>query len=588
MKDALDYIIDNKHIRTVFQPIISLRDCSILGHEALSRITYESEIKNPDMLFTIAGEYNRLWDLELLCRTTALEAAYKFMIPPYNNKLFLNVNPNIMHDETYKKGFTKAFLEQYEITPNNVIFEITERNVITDMTGFKATIDHYKGQDFKIAIDDAGAGYSGLNLISDVNPNYIKLDMKLIRNIDADSLKYALVKGMVEFSKASSILIIAEGIETYEELNTLVNLGVQYGQGYFIQKPDSEIKEISIEVLQALRTINLKKNHTSQSTISSLFIGNLCISIGTLSPKEMIPNVYEIFKSNSDCFGLCVVENDIALGIVTQEKLTFQLSGHYGFALNQNKSISKIMDRDYLSVDYKTPVSIVSSLAMSRPNNKLYDFIVITQEDKYIGVVTIKDLLKKTTELEISAAKHQNPLTGLPGNLIIEQKLNQFVLGDSHFSVAYLDIDNFKAYNDVYGFENGDLVIKLLADILRSKVPESQFVGHIGGDDFVVIFNDFVTEIYFKDLIRQFEFEVLAFYNQKDIRNGFITTTNRHGAVEQFPLITLTVVIASNKTRNFRDVFELTETLAGLKKICKQIIGARQSVNCASTALRGV
>lgn len=82
IKEALDYIINNKQIKTVFQPIISLRDGSILGHEALSRITCESEIENPEMLFTIAEEYNRLWDLELLCRTTALEAAYKFMIPP--------------------------------------------------------------------------------------------------------------------------------------------------------------------------------------------------------------------------------------------------------------------------------------------------------------------------------------------------------------------------------------------------------------------------------------------------------------------------------------------------------------------------
>jgi len=571
-KDALDYIINNRQIKAVFQPIISLRDGSVLGHEALSRITCESEIKNPDMLFTIAGEYNRLWDLELLCRTTALEAAYKFMIPPYNKKLFINVNPNIMHDETYKKGFTKAFLEQYEITPNNVIFEITERNVITDMTGFKATIDHYRSQDFKIAIDDAGAGYSGLNLISDVNPNYIKLDMKLIRNVDEDSLKYALVKGMVEFSKASNIHLIAEGIETFEELNTLVNLGVQYGQGYFIQKPDSEIKEISADVQQALKTINLKKNHTTQSTISNLFIGNLCIPIGTVAPNEMIPNVYEIFKCNPDCFGLCVVENDKALGIITQEKLAFQLSGHYGFALNQNKPISKIMDRNYLSVDYKTPVSLVSSLAMSRQNDKLYDFIVVIEEDKYVGVVTIKDLLKKTTELEISAAKHQNPLTGLPGNLLIEQKLNHIVSNGSPYSVAYIDIDNFKAYNDVYGFENGDLVIKLLADILRFNISETHFVGHIGGDDFVVVFNNHVTDYYFKDVKRQFELEVLAFYNQKDIENGFITTTNRRGEIERFPLIALTVVVANNAMRDYRDVFELTELLAGLKKAGKQSI----------------
>ncbi|MHB1393980.1 MAG: EAL domain-containing protein [Clostridia bacterium] len=401
-KEALDYIINNKQIKAVFQPIISLRDGSVLGHEALSRITCESEIENPDMLFTIAGEYNRLWDLELLCRTTALEAAFKFMIPPYSKKLFINVNPNIMHDESFKKGFTKDFLMQYDITPNNVIFEITERNVVTDMSGFRATIDHYKSQDYKIAIDDAGAGYSGLNLISDVNPNYIKLDMKLIRGVDADSLKFALVKGMAEFSKVANISLIAEGIETYEELATLVNLGVQYGQGYLIQKPDAEVKEIRQEVLQVLKKINLKKNHTSQSIISNIYITNLCTATGIISPTEMVPHVYDIFKQNPNCFGLCVIENDAPVGIVTQEKLALKLSGHYGFALYQNKTISQIMDRNFLSVDYKTPVSVVSSLALSRPNDKLYDFIVVTEDDKYIGTVTIKDLLRKTTEIEIS------------------------------------------------------------------------------------------------------------------------------------------------------------------------------------------
>lgn len=571
LKSALDYIIKNKEIRTVFQPIISLRDGSILGHEALSRITCESEIENTGMLFDVADKCNQLWDLDLLCRTTALEAAYKFMIPPYNKKLFVNVSPNIMSDINYRRGFTKSFIEEYEIPPDNVIFEITERHIITHLADFMATVDNYKSQNFKIAIDDAGAGYSGLNLISDLNPNYIKLDIKLIRNINADRIRYAIVKGMVEFSKLAGICLIAEGIETFEEMETLVNLGVQYGQGYIIQKPDSELREISPKLLQVLRTINLKKNQTLQRNVSNLYISNLCIPIGTVSPNEIMPNVYKIFKCNPDCFGLCVVENDKPVGIITREKLAFQLSGQYGFNLNHNKPISNIMDRDYLSVDYKTTVSLVSAMAMSRSNDKLYDFIVITEEGKYVGIVTIKDLLMKTTELEVSEAKDQNPLTGLAGNLIIEQKLNQLVSSVGQYSVAYLDIDNFKAYNDVYGFENGDLVIKLLADILKSSLLEREFIGHIGGDDFLVIVSNHVTNFYFKDLIKQFELEVLALYNQKDIENGFITTSNRRGELEKFPLITLTAVVVHNKGQNFKDVIELTETLAALKKRAKEI-----------------
>jgi diguanylate cyclase (GGDEF)-like protein len=228
------------------------------------------------------------------------------------------------------------------------------------------------------------------------------------------------------------------------------------------------------------------------------------------------------------------------------------------------------MDKNFLSVDYKTPVSIVSSIAMSRQNDKLYDFIVITKNSKYIGTVTIKDLLKRTTEIEVATAKHQNPLSGLPGNLMIEQKLNQCVSSTRNYSVAYFDIDNFKAYNDVYGFENGDLIIQLLTNILKDNVSAEQFIGHIGGDDFVIILDNYAADHYFINIVKQFELNALEFYNKTDINHGYITTTNRHGEVEKFPLITLTFVVVDNRTRQYHNVFELTETLAGLKKRAKQ------------------
>ncbi|MDD4159813.1 MAG: GGDEF domain-containing protein [Synergistaceae bacterium] len=570
LRFLLDYIIKNEKIKTVFQPIISLRDGSILGHEALSRITYECKIKNAEMLFHVAEKFNRLWSLDLLCRTKALEAAFEFMIPPYSKKLFINVNPNIINYETYKKGFTRSFLEQHDIASENVIFEITEKNVIMDLKGFIATINNYKNQNFKIAIDDGGAGYSGLNLISDIRPNYLKLDMKLIRNINSDRMKYALVKGMVEFSKESNVSLIAEGIETYEELDTLASLEVPYGQGYIIQRPNERILEIAPEVLQALKAINLKKNHILQNSVSSLYINNLSIHAGTVSPDEVIADVYDKFKRDQKCFGLCIVEDGCPIGIISREKMAVRLSGQYGFTLNARRPISEIMDKEFLSVDHKTPVSIVSSTAMSRPNDKTYDFIVITEEGKYSGVVTIKELLMKTTELEVSTAKNQNPLTGLPGNQTIERRLDHTLSSEDQYSVAYIDIDNFKAYNDVYGFEKGDLVIKLLADILLSALRSSAFIGHVGGDDFLVIFSSHVTESFFDEIRIDFERSVLSLYNKTDVENGYVRTYNRHGEMEEFPLLTLTAVLVNNIEHNFSDRFQLTETLASLKKRAKE------------------
>ncbi len=574
IEEEIEKILDNKQIKTVFQPIISLRDGSMLGYEALSRVTGESFINNPDDLFYYANQCNRLWDLELLCRTKSLETAFLNNNQPLNTKLFVNVNPNIMHDMKFRQGFTKEYLSQYGITPENIIFEITERNAVNDMNSFKSTVNHYKEQTYKIAIDDAGAGYSGLNLISDIQPHFIKLDMNLIRHINSDSIKFALVKSMIELSHMANIHLIAEGIETIEEMETLINLGVHYGQGYFIQRPMEEMFPISSEVIQILKDINRKKNHTFGNQVNGIYIENLTADSSTISPNTRVEQVFEIFKDNPSVLGLCIVKNNTVLGVISKARFTLKLSGRYGFSLYQKKPITSLMETDFLEVDYQTPVSAVSHIAMSRPADKLYDFIIVTKNSEYLGTVTIKDLLQKTTEIEVVNAKHQNPLTGLPGNVIIEQKINRCISSDEKYSILYLDIDNFKAYNDVYGFENGDMIIKLLSSTIIKNVSTHQFIGHIGGDDFVIIMNNLNIEPLCKAIIEDFERDVLNYYTENDIKNGYIITQNRHGQTEKFPLISLSIVGITNKNTRFTDQYQISEQLAYLKKQCKQHKGS--------------
>ena len=257
LQKQLFNILETKDVRTVFQPIVSLRDGTVLGYEALSRGPIGTPLQNPDALFGVAAECGKLWELEQLCRGKALENAFR---SAPGIRLVLHVDPRVIHAETFQEGFTKEYLSRYGIDPENITFEITEKSAACDLQGFGRTIEHYRKQSYQIAIDDAGAGYSGLNLITDIRPDSIKLDMKLIHSIDGDAYKKALVKSLYEFCRLAGIILIAEGVETEGELETLIDVGVHYAQGYLIQRPEETIRPIDAQTLDRIRYRNSKKN----------------------------------------------------------------------------------------------------------------------------------------------------------------------------------------------------------------------------------------------------------------------------------------------------------------------------------------
>jgi len=248
-------ILEKKSVIPVYQPIVSLKNGQILGYEALTRISDNSLDLNIEHIFRIADKLNRLWELETLCRKKALKNAKNISV---EKKLFLNVNPNIIHDSEFKNGFTRSRLTKYGLDFLDIVFEITEKNAIINKEAFLGSIKHYKEQKFKIAIDDVGSGYSGLNVINDIRPDIIKLDMNLIKNIDKDEMKQHLCKAMVDFGKNSNIKVIAEGIETIEELKTIIKLKIEFGQGYFLAIPQEYFADIASEKKELIKKYQRK------------------------------------------------------------------------------------------------------------------------------------------------------------------------------------------------------------------------------------------------------------------------------------------------------------------------------------------
>lgn len=571
-------VLYNKKVTTVFQPVISLRDGSVFGYEALSRGPAGTVFQSPSLLIEYAEKKNLMFELEYLFRHAALQAASGFA---KKHRLFLNVNPNIIQSDKFKDGFTKEYLEEFCINPERIVFEITERESVHNMAHFKSIIEHYKNQNYKIAIDDAGAGYSGLNLISDVHPHFIKLDMCLIRDIDKDVMRQALIKGMSEFANLSNTYIIAEGVETAEEMAKLIEFDIAYAQGFFIQRPNEKGQPIDREILEFIAACNKSKNRFFGTKVNDFYIQNIARNLPVVSRDILVSHLDNFFQRDKSLPGVCVVENEVPVGVVTRHAFYNQLGGKYGYSLFAGKSVEKIMESDFLSVDCKTTIDIVARKAMSRPVEQIYDFIIVSSEGEYYGVVTVKDLLDKSIALEVANAKSLNPLSELPGNALIEVQLEKAVNFEQEKYILYFDIDNFKAYNDFYGFEHGDNVLKYLTRILKECAPAEQFLGHIGGDDFICVLDAPCAENMCQCVLEKFDAFSGNFYSSQDAMRGYIAVKNRRGVEENFPLMSLSIV--GVYAPRYQNIFHLAEAAGKLKKLCKQKVGSNYMLESIET-----
>jgi GGDEF domain-containing protein len=171
-----------------------------------------------------------------------------------------------------------------------------------------------------------------------------------------------------------------------------------------------------------------------------------------------------------------------------------------------------------------------------------------------------------------------NPLTGLPGNLIIEHEVRRVAAGHGLFAVLYADFNHFKAYNDVYGFPAGDEAIRLLARVLTGAVSElgdaADFVGHVGGDDFVVITTPDRCDAIAQRIIADFDREAPRLYNPGDRRRGYLTARDRQGMIKKFPLLGVAIAIVHNQHHPISSHWEIGELGAELKRFAKTRSGS--------------
>ena len=202
-------------------------------------------------------------------------------------------------------------------------------------------------------------------------------------------------------------------------------------------------------------------------------------------------------------------------------------------------------------------------------------------DDYLLKPLRLNELTARVTAIIRGASRRRDlsPLTGLPGNRVIQEHLSRLMAEDREFVVLLLDIDNFKAFNDRYGFSHGDEAIKLLGQILARSTEEAEengiFVGHIGGDDFIVIASSLMEEAFPQGIIDTFHARIPRLYDEEDRERGYVEIEDRRGELAKYPFMTLSIAGASTANRGFQSPLELTEILAEVKNFVKRTSGGR-------------
>ncbi len=562
-----DQIIDK--LDYAFQPIIHSFTGKIYGVEALIRnVQNISGLNAIDDLFNMAFNDDYLYELDLHLREKAIKKFSHIKIDDL--KLFYNLDNRIIYNKNLSSGNTSKILKKYQLNKNVICFELSEKGTSIEQNALSTMLQRYKQNGYSIAIDDFGIGVSGLKLLYFSEANIIKLDRFFISNIDQDSKKKLFCSSIIEMAHVMGMQVIAEGVETVKEFYTCKDIGADFIQGYLVQKPTTEIEQIKPVYNNILTLINEDKRNNPNATIDEEFIE----PITALSINSSLYKLFVHFKeSTKNNFVPIVDEYDNFLGIIYESDIKKISYSQYGLSLAQNKTYSATLVK-YL----KPTLSVESSwgidkiLEMYNLYSKDTLGIFITQGNKYRGFINLNSLLTISYKRNIEIATNQNPLTKLPGNnqieKFIEKSLKRNQKNITH--IIYFDFNDFKPFNDIYGFRLGDRAILIFSELLQKRYPKDSFIAHIGGDDFFVgLRNHKFNEVYELTNKVQIEFKTSMenLYSKKDKENGFIIAKDRFNIERNFNLLSVSsAIIEINPKSNISD---FDATLNILKKASK-------------------
>jgi len=567
----LRQLLDEGKLRFVFQPVIDINQSTVLGFEALMRGPEGTPLERPEELLRLAKSCNLGLELEIAACKGAIRAFADLHLP---GKLFLNLSASsIVAFSFFGGGALLHCAVDVGLPPSRLILELTEHERVEDADALRVAFAALAAQGVGLALDDFGDGRSSLRLWAELKPQIVKLDKFFVRGIHLDSRKVQVVRAILDLCAAFGTPLVAEGVEVAEELAVLRDLGCHYGQGYFIarplERPTANIGERASAVLQSSK-ISVMPNSSPRPDIADT-VGRLKVPVPTVCATLSNAGLMQLFKNHPELHAVAVVEKHYPVGLVNRRAFVDKFAQPYSHDLYGRRPCTLFMNATPLRVEASATIDSLIPVLSGDDQRYLYEGFIITEDGRYAGLATGESLVRAVTERRIEAARHANPLTFLPGNIPITEHIRRLLDSQVPFAAAYFDLNNFKPYNDLYGYWRGDEMIKLAAQTIANSIDPSQdFVGHVGGDDFVVLFQSEDWRRRCESAVENFNVRARALFDATELaKNGF-ESEDRRGFKTFFPLTTIAAGVVHITDGQFISPEEVASAAAVAKKAAKE------------------
>ena len=559
-EEAIHKVISERALRTLFQPIVDGGSRTLLGHEALTR-GMASGLESPTTLIECASQYGLTRALETACIETALSAYHALKV---EGRLFLNLLPQTLLEWSALADWLGEQLETYRVDPHEVVLEITEHGFTADENRLAAAVRPLRALGCDIAIDDLGAGSSGLKSWAEIRPDYVKVDRYFVSGIERDPVRAEILRSLVDIGRVTGCRIVAEGIENREQCALVLELGVDYLQGYYLGRP-SRIPCTEPPALEELQAGGTAPAANCAEDLASPIPG--------VPADSTVASVVESFRQHPDWTALAVLESRDSprpVGLVYRDQLLIFLSRPLHPEIYNRKPVTSVMSREPLQVEARSRLDQVSRIVTARAAGHQRDDFIISRNGTYLGMGRTVDLLRQITVQQIQAAMHSNPLTGLPGNLEIQAQLAQWVARRRHFVACHLDLNHFKPYNDEYGYARGDQVLLHVAQVITRSVRRPvDFVGHVGGDDFVFLLRSLDWTLRLTMMLEELTVSLGNFHAAEHRAAGGFEGVDRDGGRRRFPLLGVSIGAVEVNGAHAASAERVLESLREMKSLAK-------------------